>query len=276
MQLGDDDESNVEDRRGAGGGGGVRRMGVGLGTIVVLGVLSVVFKQNFFALLGNGPAPAPAPVTRSDDPARRAREEPLKKIAVRSFNDAQHELGRLVSARGAAYRPATLVLFWDEVFSGGCGGATADTGPFYCPADEKVYIDLGFFDELSRRFGAPGDFAQGYVIAHEMGHHLQKVLRLNGFGPNERLTKNGRSVRVELQADCLAGVWGATAARRKLLDPGDVEEGLRAAAAIGDDRLQRMAGRRVSPESFTHGSSADRVRAFRAGFDFGSLDACLN
>jgi hypothetical protein len=275
MRLSDDDESRVEDRRGVGGGGGFGRPGVkvGLGTVVILGVLSVVFKQNFFALLDGGPAPAPTSQMQ-DDPGRRAREEPLKRVAVRAFNDAQRELGAMVGPR---YRPATLVLFWDEVFSDGCGGATADTGPFYCPADEKVYIDLGFYDELSRRFGAPGDFAQAYVMAHEMGHHIQRVLGLRGIGAdaNERLTKNARSVRVELQADCLAGVWGATAARRKLLDAGDIDEGLRAAAAIGDDRLQRMAGRRVSPESFTHGSSADRVRAFRTGFDGGRLEACL-
>src|SRR5204862_7047096 len=144
-------------------------------------------------------------------------------------------------------------------------------GPFYCPEDERVYLDLGFYQELSRRFGAPGDFAQAYVIAHEMGHHVQNLLGITG---KVRRRDNAASVRLELQADCFAGVWGNSAAERKLLDPGDVEEGLRAAASVGDDRLQKMAGRRVTPESFTHGSAADRSRWFRRGMESGNLDAC--
>ena len=152
------------------------------------------------------------------------------------------------------------------------------TGPFYCPGDEKLYLDLGFFDELSRRFGAPGEFAQAYVIAHEIGHHIQKILgteqrvrRLQRGSPDSR---NQLSVRMELQADCLAGVWGHSTASRRIIDQSDIEAGLQAAASIGDDRLQRMAGRSVSPERFTHGSSAQRVQWFRRGLESGEVAAC--
>ncbi len=169
------------------------------------------------------------------------------------------------------------MLFWDEVRSG-CGDAASEMGPFYCGADEKVYLDLGFYRELASRFGAPGAFAQAYVVAHEVGHHVQsllgisqKVHRAQSQRPQDR---NALSVRLELQADCLAGVWGFQARQRGLLDPGDLEAGLAAAAAIGDDRLQRQAGRRVNPESFTHGSSEERVRWFRRGFEAGEPSAC--
>jgi predicted metalloprotease len=151
-------------------------------------------------------------------------------------------------------------------------------GPFYCPADERVYIDLGFYRELARRFGAPGDFAQAYVIAHEVGHHVQNLLGTSGkvqrAMQQDPSRRNPLSVRLELQADCFAGVWGHSAAQRGLLDPGDVDEGLRAAAAVGDDRLQQASGRRVSPETFTHGSARDRTRWFRTGLESGSVDAC--
>jgi predicted metalloprotease len=269
MQLGgDDDRSNVEDRRGLITGGRL-----GIGGIVLLGVLSIVFRQNFFALLGDD---GTATTTQAQGPQvdeRKQAEAGLEKVAVATFNDAQKTWGGKVDG----YRQAKLVLFWDQTQSG-CGGAGAEMGPFYCPEDERVYIDLGFYRELARRFGAPGDFAQAYVIAHEVGHHVQKLLgittkvdRAVRQDPGQR---NALSVRIELQADCFAGVWGNSAARRQLLDPGDVDEGLRAAAAVGDDRIQQMAGKRVSPESFTHGSAKERSKWFRTGLESGSADSC--
>jgi hypothetical protein len=267
MQLGGDgDRSNVEDRRGLVTGGRL-----GLGGILLLGVLSIVFRQDLFALLGDQGEVTQAQGPQADQ--RRQEEAPLEKVAVAAFNDAQKVWGQRLSG----YRDAKLVLFWDEIQSG-CGGAAAAMGPFYCPQDQRMYIDLGFYRDLSRRFGAPGDFAQAYVIAHEVGHHVQDLLGITGKveqatrrDPSQR---NALSVRVELQADCLAGVWGNSAARRQLLDPGDADEGLRAAAAVGDDRIQQMSGRRVSPESFTHGSAADRARWFRTGLESGSVDSC--
>ncbi|MGZ6125521.1 MAG: KPN_02809 family neutral zinc metallopeptidase [Myxococcales bacterium] len=267
MQLGGDgDRSNVEDRRGLITGGRL-----GLGGILILGVLSIVFRQNLFALVGDPGAATQAQGPHAEE--RRQAEAPLEKVAVATFNDAQKVWGEKL----AGYREAKLVLFWDQTDSG-CGGAGAAMGPFYCPADQRVYIDLGFYRELARRFGAPGDFAQAYVIAHEVGHHVQALLGITGKveravqrDPSQR---NALSVRVELQAVCLAGVWGHSAAQRQLLDPGDVEEGLRAAAAVGDDRIQQMSGRRVSPESFTHGTAAERARWFRTGLASGSVDSC--
>jgi uncharacterized protein len=180
---------------------------------------------------------------------------------------------------GERYRRTSVVLFRDAIESG-CGFAQSATGPFYCPSDQKVYLDLGFFDELSRRFGAPGDFAQAYVIAHEFGHHVQNITGLTERAAADRRPgANSASVALELQADCFAGVWGHEAARSERsgavrLDPGDVEEALRAAAAIGDDRLQKMSTGRVMPERFTHGSSAQRVEAFRGGMEGGDPRAC--
>jgi hypothetical protein len=173
------------------------------------------------------------------------------------------------------YRRAKLVLFTGATTTG-CGYGDAATGPFYCPLDERVYIDLLFYDELSKRFGAPGDFAEAYVIAHEIGHHVQHQLGTDDKVPKGRtaLGASGASVRLELQADCYAGVWAASAARRNLLDVGDLDEGLTAAAAIGDDRLQRQLAGTVSPESFSHGTSAQRSRWLRKGFDAGTIDAC--
>jgi uncharacterized protein len=268
MQLGgDSDRSNVEDRRGLITGGRL-----GIGGILILGVLSIVFRQNFFALVGGDQGTA----TQAQGPQveqRKQAEAPLEQVAVGAFNDTQ----KVWAQKLKGYRDAKLVLFWDQVESG-CGGAAAAMGPFYCPQDQRVYIDLGFYRELSRRFGAPGDFAQAYVIAHEVGHHVQGLLGITGkveqatrSDPSQR---NALSVRVELQADCFAGVWGHSAAQRQLLDPGDVDEGLRAAAAVGDDRIQQMSGRRVSPEAFTHGSAADRARWFRTGLQSGSADSC--
>ena len=281
MRLGDDgDRSDVEDQRGRSRLAGGPGLKLGLGGTVVLLVLSVVFKQDFFSLLGaqpGGPAAGGQAMPAEQVDQRAAAEKELEKVAVGSFNDVQRTWREVVSRSGKAYPPAKLVLFWDEVRSA-CGEAGAEAGPFYCPGDQKVYIDLGFYRELASRFGAPGQFAQAYVIAHEVGHHMQNVL---GIEPKVREAqrrrpeqRNALSVRMELQADCLAGVWGHAARQRGLLDPGDLEAGLTAAAAIGDDRLQKQATGRVNPESFTHGSSAQRVQWFRRGFDSGDPDAC--
>jgi predicted metalloprotease len=271
MRLDDDgDRSNVEDQRGSGGGA---RMKLGLGGTLVLLVLSVVFKQDFFALLGTSPAEPGAAVPGAQAPQRAAAEKGLERTAVASFNDVQRSWAGSIRD----YRPAKLVLFWDEVASG-CGEAAAAMGPFYCPADEKVYIDLGFYRELASRFGAPGEFAQAYVIAHEVGHHLQHLLGTERTvrAAQERRpgTKNALSVRLELQADCFAGVWGRTTQDRKLLDPGEVEQGLAAAAAVGDDRIQKATTGSVNPERFTHGSAEQRMRWFRRGFDSGDAQRC--
>ncbi|MFO0671166.1 MAG: neutral zinc metallopeptidase [Polyangiaceae bacterium] len=278
----DDSTANVEDRRGegrsygggGGGGGGIR---LGLGGFVLLGVLSLVFRQNFFALLGRGRrrlvrlrarrrARRPARAPRAKRGSRRSR---CARSTTRSGSSAK-------SDRSRAYADASLVLLGRDAL--GCGAADAEMGPFYCPADEKVYIDLGFYDEPARRFKAPGDFAQAYVMAHEMGHHVQGVMGIEGKMRREQRAspsrKNELSVRLELQADCFAGAWGHSASQRGLLERGDVEEGLTAAASVGDDRIQKMAGRRVSPESFTHGSAAMRTKWFKRGFDSGRFEDC--
>jgi predicted metalloprotease len=287
MRLDDDgDRSNVEDRRGSSLGGiptGGRGVQLGLGGTVVVLALSVLFGRDLFADLGA--APAGAPVTAAPGPAaspaqverRQAAERQLERTAVASFNDAQRTWASTLGGRPGGYPDATLVLFWDQTRSG-CGQAGAEMGPFYCPADQKVYIDLGFYRELATRFGAPGEFAQAYVIAHEVGHHLQNVLgieqKVRAAQRRDPSARNALSVAMELQADCMAGVWARSAEARRLLDPGDLEAGLRAAAAVGDDRLQKAATGRVSPESFTHGTSAQRSQWFRRGFDSGRLDAC--
>ncbi len=196
-------------------------------------------------------------------------------VVLADTEDTWHELFR---RSGSRYREPTLVLFSGAVESA-CGFTSAAVGPFYCPGDGKVYIDLGFFTQLERRFGAPGDFAQGYVIAHEVGHHVQNLLGISGqvSRARQRLSRaegNELSVRLELQADCLAGVWGHHANRRGILEPGDVEEGLRAAAAIGDDMIQRRTAGYVQPESWTHGSSEQRVAWLRRGLTSGDPDVC--
>jgi predicted metalloprotease len=260
--------SDVEDRRGLTARPGLR---LGLGGVVILFLLSILFKQDFFSLLSGGASltdGGAAPV------ATGAGDDSLAQFAEFVVGDAQDVWTQIL---GPDYRRARLVLFRGAVQSG-CGYAEAAMGPFYCPADERVYLDLGFYDELRRRFGAPGDFAQAYVIAHEVGHHVQNLLgierEMRRASQQHPDRANQLSVALELQADCFAGVWGYTTAQRDLLEGGDVEEGLAAAAAVGDDRIQqRMAGE-VRPESFTHGSSADRVRWFRRGLESGQPSAC--
>jgi predicted metalloprotease len=279
------DSSDVEDRRDEGGGGGGGGFGfgglhLGIGGIILVLVLSLIFKQNFFALLGNGSssvAPGSAAVSQPN-PLRDSSEKPLVDFVTFVLNDTQKTWTDILPQQaGMPYRHAKLVLFRDST-SSACGGADSATGPFYCPGDEKVYIDLAFFDELTRRFGAPGEFAQAYVLAHELGHHVQKIIgvesrvsQLRRANPREG---NQLSVEVELQADCLAGVWAHSTQQRGLLDPGDVESAMGAASAVGDDHIQKMTGNRVQPETFTHGSSQQRMSWFRKGLDGGSIAAC--
>jgi hypothetical protein len=275
---------NVEDRRGEGGGGGFRGFGgggmrLGLGGIVVLLVLSLIFKQNLFQLLdpnaagGGGAMPSSGggPVQSS------ASEDTLVSFVSFVLDSAQSMWAQTVPSLGAEYREARLVLFRDGVESA-CGFAETATGPFYCPGDHKVYIDLGFYQELKDRFGAPGDFAQAYVLAHEIGHHVQWLLGTEEQVRRAQRSRPGRenelSVRLELQADCYAGVWAHEADREGILEVGDIDEGLNAAAAVGDDRLQRMSTGHVNPDSFTHGSSAERVAWFRRGYTSGRPDDC--
>ena len=212
------------------------------------------------------------------NPQRDAREQPQVEFVKFVLNDVQGMWDQaLPQEAGKAYRHAKLVLF-RNAYPSACGMAKDAIGPFYCPGDEKVYLDLSFFDELRSRFGAPGEFAQAYVIAHELGHHVQKILgieskvrRLQESRPD---AANPLSVRLELQADCFAGVWAHSTAQRKLINQSDVQSGLGAAAAVGDDRLQKMATGRVSPESFTHGSSKQRTSWFTRGLQSGDISSC--
>ncbi|MEA2163053.1 MAG: uncharacterized protein QOK37_1180 [Thermoanaerobaculia bacterium] len=272
------DSSDVEDRRGSGGGGfGFGGMHIGCGGAVILLILSLLFHKNFFALLGTGGGTSSGPV--ASRPVQETPEESTERQFVTFvLNDTQKTWPAILSQQdNTAYRKAKLVLFRDSTDSG-CGYAQAASGPFYCPEDEKVYIDLAFYDELKQRFGASGDFAQAYVIAHEMGHHVQKLTGIEGkvHDAMERDPRHAKqySVALELQADCFAGIWAHSTDERKLLEAGDVEEGLNAAAAVGDDRLQRMAGKSVNPDSFTHGSSAQRSEWFGRGFKSGRIADC--
>jgi predicted metalloprotease len=269
--------SNIEDRRG------MRpvRTGVGLslGGVILLVVLS---------LLGINPLPflgvaTQAPEVQMQESAQPYQESPqetaLREMTAVVLADTEETWNAILPRYGVQYVEPTLVLF-DGVVQSGCGTAESAMGPFYCPLDQKVYIDMSFYNDLSQRFGAPGDFAQAYVIAHEVGHHVQNLVGTaeKVHAAQQRANKvqaNELSVRMELQADCYAGVWAHHAARsRQLLEAGDVEEGLNAASAIGDDRLQRMSQGRVVPDAFTHGSSEQRVRWFRVGLESGSLEAC--
>jgi predicted metalloprotease len=268
---------DIEDRRGQ-GGGGFRPGGIhiGLGGMIVLLILSIIFKRDFFSLLSTGGSGSDTTISQPD-PARDERERPLVDFVTFVLNDTQTTWTQILSAQNLDYRHAKLVLFRDVIDSA-CGMAESATGPFYCPEDEKVYIDLGFYGELRQRFGAPGDFAQAYVLAHEVGHHVQKILGieekyLQARRANPRVA-NQLSVRLELQADCFAGVWGHSTQQRNILESGDVEEGLKAASAVGDDRLQRMATGRVNPESFTHGSSEQRMHWFTQGYKTGDVSTC--
>ncbi len=264
---------NIEDRR---------RMGMGVGLPIGGGIGGLVLLLLFSALTGTNPldliSSSSAPQDQTTGTTGLRDKDPQAEFISVVLADTEETWRETFRQRGQAYVPPVLVLF-DGATQSACGVGRSEVGPFYCPTDRKVYLDLSFFRELDQRFGAPGDFAQAYVVAHEVGHHVQNMLGISEkvaaarSNADDRRT-NALSVRLELQADCYAGVWGHYAAQRGLLEPGDAEEGLNAAAAIGDDRLQRMARGQVVPESFTHGSSADRVRWLRRGLDSGTIEAC--
>ena len=273
------ESQNIEDRRGI----GPARSGVGLGLGGIVLVLAVSFMTGTNPLtvlnLLNGVEEITAP-SEADRPGQTgAPSDSLGKFAAVVLADTEETWQVLLPRMGHAYEDPHMVLFTGAVRSA-CGTASSAVGPFYCPGDQKVYLDLSFFREMAQRLGAPGDFAQAYVIAHEIGHHVQTLL-----GIAEKVTllqarsspaeRNALSVRMELQADCFAGVWGYHAQHnRNLIEPGDFEEGLRAAAAIGDDRLQKMGQGYVQPESWTHGSSEQRITWLRRGLQSGDPSAC--
>ena len=267
---------NVEDRRGMSmGGAGIKLGGGGLLLIVVLSLLTGTNPLDLIS----GLEQAGGPSTTDSGPERKPPADDPQSDFIRAIlGDSEDTWSRLFSQGGGTYEPPRLVLFSGAVQSA-CGQASAAVGPFYCPPDRSVYLDLQFFQELSERFGAPGEFARAYVVAHEIGHHVQNLLGVSERVQSQRtrLDKagaNALSVRLELQADCYAGVWGHSAARRNILEPGDVEAALAAATAIGDDRLQKQSRGFVVPESFTHGSSAQRVQWFRTGLETGDVRRC--
>src|SRR6202140_3820467 len=276
---------DIEDRRddtGDGGGGfQFGGMHIGIGGAIILLILSFVFKTNFFALLSGGVSVRPTPSAvrdpnrpRGTSPRDQA-EKPLVQFVSFVLDDTQKTWTAILPQQAnKSYRHAKLVLFRDAIQSG-CGSAESATGPFYCPGDQRVYIDLGFYAELKRRFGAPGEFAQAYVLAHEIGHHVQNILGIERKAQQGSMRgPHSSSVRLELQADCFAGIWAHSTQQRGLLEKGDVESALGAAAAVGDDRLQKMSTGRVSPESFTHGTSEQRMHWFNAGLSNGTITAC--
>jgi predicted metalloprotease len=279
--------SDIEDRRDSSGGGGFSGGGggggIGIIGFIALLVISLITGHNFLGsfLSGSGnPQPQPTqsygaqPATPRAHPAGEDRDVQLISFVL---DDAQKTWTGIFQQEGKSYRHAKLVLFRNATYSG-CGQAQSSTGPFYCPQDEKIYIDLGFWDELKRFGGSTAEFAQAYVIAHELGHHIQKLLgiearetRLVQQNPSQR---NHLSVDLELQADCFAGVWAHSTEQRGIVHPDDITQALSAAASVGDDHLQKMAGRAVSPESWTHGSSAQREQWFRTGLSGGTVDSC--
>lgn len=280
------ESENVEDRRGQSGArmpGGIRmgRGGLGIGTIVIALVASYflgIDPRIVMGVLGGMESGAPAQVQVPSQPAGKPTDELGRFVSV-VLADTEDTWREVFRAGGATYREPKLVLF-SGAYPTACGMGQSAAGPFYCPLDEKVYIDLSFFRLLQERFRAPGDFAQAYVIAHEVGHHVQNLLGILEKTQRMRQRMSERdynqiSVRVELQADCFAGVWAHHAQKvRNILEPGDLEEALRAASAIGDDVMQKQSQGYVVPDSFTHGSSQQRVRWFRTGFETGSMQAC--
>jgi len=278
MRWSSGSRGNIEDERGRSGfsmGGGIP---IGIGGFLVLLVLSWATGTDFLSLIGGGSG---APASDVSDTSGRVETTPEEERMVDFVDavagDTQDAWQQLLGDR---YERTRVVLFRDAIQSG-CGGAESATGPFYCPADHKVYLDLSFFNELSKRFGAPGDFAQAYVVAHEFGHHVQNLLGTSDRVRGGSAGANSASVALELQADCYAGVWGHEASKggrfqagHVELEPGDADEALRAASVIGDDHLQKMATGRVQPEKFTHGTSAQRVEWFQRGLQSGDPRHC--
>ena len=285
---------NIDDRRGQSAGYGLSSGGSSLlsflpmlirsktgRTVLVVGIV-IFFGAKMMGidllpmLLGTG---GPTTASTSSTQELSVEDQEASQFAAFVLADTEDTWNAIFAAQGQTYQEPTLVLFNDRV-SSACGMASSATGPFYCPGDQQLYLDLSFFNALKNQHGAGGDFAQAYVIAHEVGHHIQTILGISeqvrqaGRGKSE-VAVNALSVRQELQADCFAGIWGHVAnTERQLLDPGDLEEALTAASAIGDDRLMREAGRGVVPDSFTHGTSAQRVRWFKRGFETGDFNSC--
>ena len=285
---GNRESDNVEDRRDSSGGGSGGGLGgllggrsIGIGTIVVALVGGWIFGINPLTILGvlSGEAPT-AQVAQPGPVQRPPADDRMGKFVSTVLADTEDVWKDVFAKGGATYKEPRLVLFRGQTSTGGCGAGQAAMGPFYCPADQKVYIDLAFYETLTKRLGAPGDFAQAYVIAHEVGHHVQNLLGISGKMEQmrSRVSKtefNALSVRLELQADCFAGVWANQAQnQRQILQQGDVEEAMNAAAKIGDDALARSSGGAVVPESFTHGTSAQRQKWFDNGLKNGSVKAC--
>jgi predicted metalloprotease len=279
----------IEDRRGTGGGlggGGLpfpvgKAGGGGIGLIILIAIyLHIGGLPGGGGGLGVDPGTGqfqPAPGAASSDLDKAPADDAAKFVDFVA-GDVEATWKRIFAESGKTYEPATVVLY-DNAVPSGCGSTSSDVGPFYCPQDRKVYLDLGFLDQLQKELGANGDFARAYVIAHEFGHHVQNLLGVMDDVDHARQESpddaNELSVRLELQADCLAGIWAHSAyTRGDLLESGDLEEGLNAAAAVGDDRIQQQSGQGVHPEAFTHGTSAQRVKWFRAGFDGGDPTAC--
>lgn len=268
---GERQSTNIEDRRGMSGGRGIA-VGGGLGTLLIM-ILALVFGFDPQTLLQQVPEEQPSQVQSSRP--RNTEEEELKQFVAVVLAKSEDVWQDVFRKNGREYREPTLVLFTDQVRSA-CGIAGAAVGPFYCPGDEKVYIDLAFYEELRRQFSAPGDFAQAYVVAHEVGHHVQKLLgitqRVDAMQRqmSER-EANQVSVRLELQADFFAGMFARYVQNQGLLEAGDIEEALRAASAVGDDRIQRRTTGTVMPDSFTHGTSEQRLRWFKRGFETGDI-----
>jgi len=280
---GNEQSDNVEDRRDGGGGGGGFPIGgrsVGIGTVAVALIAGWIFGINPLTVLGLLSGSGPAPQVQQQGPAHKPPPDDREAAFVSTvLKNTEVVWTAAFQQNGGSYTAPRLVLFRGATPTA-CGTGQSAMGPFYCPGDKKVYIDLGFFDTLKRDLGAPGEFAQAYVIAHEVGHHVQDELGITAKvdGMRGRLSQaqnNAVSVRVELQADCFAGLWAQRAnAARNILESGDVEEALAAATAIGDDRLQKQSQGYVVPDAFTHGSSAQRVRWFKRGLESGSLKQC--
>ena len=280
MRWSTGDRDNINDMRGSSGGGG-RMIPLGIGGFVVVALLSMFTGVDFFSMLGGGGG---SPQSTAVGTSGKVTGSPAEEKTVDMVDAVARDVQDTWAQKLGSYQPTKVTLFRDSIQSA-CGYAGAASGPFYCPGDRQVYLDVGFFDELQRRFGASGEFADAYVVAHEFGHHVQRLTgteeQVRQMQQQNPSNQNALSVRLELQADCYAGVWGHEAAKsgraaqgKVELDPGDLEDALRAAAAIGDDRLQKLGTGRVMPEKFTHGTSEQRVTWFKRGFDSGNPSAC--
>jgi predicted metalloprotease len=270
-------DEDVEDRRSSSGGGGFGGIHLGIGGFIIVAILSLVFHRNFFTLLSSDSSSRAGAIQSQPRAGQDDAEKPLVEFVTFVLNDTQTTWSKILAEQGTRYRHAKLVLFRDSIDSA-CGMAQSATGPFYCPGDEKVYIDLGFYTELQQRFGAPGQFAEAYVLAHEVGHHVQNLLGIESKVMEARQAnprmESKFSQQLELQADCFAGVWAHSTDERRLLESGDLDSALGAAAAVGDDRLQKMSRGQVNPDTFTHGTSAQRSQWFQRGFNDGTIEAC--